>query len=210
MMPFVMSCHNSSPNYVSEDENEDVVITTPPAPDILTLRKNIREYGDSMALEDYTFYYCDYQSIDDDSILYYSRLMADKYSYNRAYYIMFSYWVNKYDVKKMRTGVEDARLIDSAMACLYEGAQRNVKSCNVLLATLYANGIYYERDTLLSNDCLKKAGYTCVADIRKISEDYYRRRNLEIFMKNHGRCQQEYDGYDGTDPTEESLEKNND
>lgn len=209
MIPIMMSCHNSSQSIISEDEQEDVVITTPPAPDIFILRKNIREYGDSMSLEKYQMYYCEYQSMDNDSLLFYAKIMAEKYSYNRAYYAMFNYWVYKYNEKKWRTGVSDASLVDSAMDCLYEGAQRGVKSCNILLSDLYANGIYFERDTTLSNDCLKKAGYTCVTDIRKISEEYYRRKNLEIFMKDHGRCRQEYDMYGVTAPTGKSPDENN-
>ena len=187
LTPIMMSCNNSHQGNVSDEEYEEAIITTPPAPDIATLRRNIREYGDTMSLEKYLMYYPEYLPTDNDSLLYYSRLMAHQYAYNRAYYIMFSYWVNKYNESKMRLGIADVRLIDSAMTCLYEGAQRGVKSCNVLLATLYANGIYFDRDTSLSNDCLRKAGCTNVTDLRKSYEDYYRRRNLEIFMKEHGR-----------------------
>lgn len=186
LISVLVSCNHPIQNNDTNEDYEDLVITTPPAPDISILRNSIREYGDPMSLEKYLMYYDEYQSIDNDSLLFYAKIMAEKYSYNRAYYAMFDYWVYKYNEKKWRTGVSDASLVDSAMDCLYEGAQRGVKSCNVHLAILYANGIYFERDTTLSNDCLRKAGYTSVSDIRKISEDYYRRRNLEIFMEDRG------------------------
>jgi hypothetical protein len=71
------------------------------------------------------------------------------------------------------------------MYCLVEGSKLGVKGCNILLAVLYANGIYFERDTALSNECLRKAGVINVTEMRKMYEDYYRRENLNLFMNAH-------------------------
>lgn len=160
------------------------VFTVPPPPDINVLRKAIRIHGDSMSLEKYLNYYHAYQDIDNDSILYYSHLMADKYSYGRAYYVMFHYWTRKYKEGNL-TGTETTAFVDSAMYCLVEGSKLGVKGCNILLAVLYANGIYFERDTALSNECLRKAGVINVTEMRKMYEDYYQRENLNLFMNAH-------------------------
>ena len=168
-----------------ELEWSEITNISPIPPDVMVLRKSIREHGDSMSLEMYLNYYSTYQSIDNDSLLYYSHLMANEYSYSRAYYAMFCFWVGKYNKKRISTRVEDMTFVDSAMSCLVEGAKLGVRGCNILLADLYANGIYFERDTTLSNKCLRKAGIINVTKVRKMYEDYYRRENLKLFMRGH-------------------------
>ena len=169
-------------NMICEPEDMSEATTIPDAPNLSTLRERIREQGDSMALEKYMFYYRDYQSSDNDSILFYSQLMANKHSYSRAYYVMFYYWVNKYNEKKEVIGESDPALIDSAMSNLFIGAKRGVKGCNIIVASLYANGIYVERDTIASNEYLRAAGYTDVSIIRKMYENCYKKKNLDFFM----------------------------
>lgn len=164
------------------EESDDA--SCPGTPDLSDVRKAIREHGDSLALEQYSANYSEYQPIDNDSLLYYSRLMLNKNSYNRAYIIMFGYWVDKYCEQKVYRGIDDATLIDSAMNNLKKGAEKGVKPCNALLAVLYANGIYFERDTILCNKCLIRAG--CIPPVfvtREMEEDRYRREMLEIFMR---------------------------
>ena len=70
LTPIMMSCNNSHQGNVSDEEYEEAIITTPPAPDIATLRRNIREYGDTMSLEKYLMYYPEYLPTDNDSLLY--------------------------------------------------------------------------------------------------------------------------------------------
>lgn len=184
----IVSCENKKGTHnLTPEKSESImdIVTTPAPPDVCRLRKAIRDKGDSLALEAYMGYYITYHQTDNDSILYYSWFMINKHSYYRAYYIMFNYWVNKYNEEKEKTRVADSSFIDSAMTCLVMGAQKGVKSCNVLLADLYANGIYFDRDTLLANDCYIKSGYDYASDLRKLSESYYRRKNLEIFLNDH-------------------------
>lgn len=184
----IVSCKSNKDTHgftYEKPESKIDIVTTPDPPDVCCLRKAIRDNGDSLALEAYMSYYKTYHQTDNDSILYYSWFMVNKHSYYRAYYIMFNYWVNKYNEKREETRVPDSALIDSAMTCLVEGAQKGVKGCNVLLADLYANGIYFDRDTLLANDCYINSGYDHVSELRKLSESYYRRKNLEIFLDDH-------------------------
>lgn len=184
----IVSCRNNRDSHNLTSEKPESIIdidTTPGPPDVCCLRKAIREKGDSLALEAYMGYYKTYHLTDNDSILYYSWFMVNKHSYYRAYYIMFNYWVNKYNEEREKTRVADSAFIDSAMTCLVIGAQKGVKGCNVLLADLYANGIYFDCDTLLANECYIKAGYDYATDLRKLSESYYRRKNLEIFLDDH-------------------------
>jgi len=133
------------------------------------LENAVIEKGDTLAYQRLVTYY-----ISSEKLLPISIIMADKYDYPLANFMVYSDLFNIVYPKK-----KDKTTLDKAIKYLHRAAKQKEYNACIKLGFYYFKGEYIEKDTILGKKYIKMAGIDIDKPLRNGSEMTYRNTYLK-------------------------------
>ncbi|MCK9311586.1 MAG: hypothetical protein M0P26_04820 [Bacteroidales bacterium] len=124
-------------------------------PSIEELKKNVLTKGDTLAYEELSIRYFNV-NYSKGEFLFYSIIMANKYCYPPAFFNVYRCLTEIFEHNN-KVGSIDEKTKELALKYLKEGANLNEYNALNTLSTLYLNGVYVPKDTMLGNILAKRA-----------------------------------------------------
>lgn len=118
------------------------------------LQKKVLFNGDSLAYEQLHIKHFEDKYY--GGTLLYDIIMANKYSYNEAYFRVYDSLTANYEHRRNCGNIDD-KTLNLALKYLFKGVELNNLNCIKTLSNLYREGIYINRDSVKSAYYNKKA-----------------------------------------------------